>query len=127
MCIRDRNPHSRQYMAFIFDGRNYQFKRLPFGLINSVAVFVKCMDQILGQDFTTVYVDDLLITSSDWDKHCERVEHVLKKLSNNNITLKLDKSKFIANEVKFFGFNLTEKGISPSQEKVCLLYTSRCV
>ena len=69
MCIRDR-----QYMAFIFDGRNYQFKRLPFGLINSVTVFVKCMDQVLGQEaleFTTVYVDDLLITSSDWDEHCE--------------------------------------------------------
>ena len=62
------HPHSRQYMAFIFDGRNYQFKRLPFGLINSVALFVKCMDQVLGQEaleFTTVYVDDLLITSTD--------------------------------------------------------------
>ena len=79
-------------MAFIFDGRNYQFKRLPFGLINSVAIFVKCMDQILGQEalqFTTVYVDDLLITSSDWDEHCDRIEHVLRKLSENNITLKI--------------------------------------
>ena len=25
------HPESRKYMAFIFDGRNYQFKRLPFG------------------------------------------------------------------------------------------------
>ena len=52
------HPSSKQYMAFIFDGRNYQFKRLSFGLINSVAIFVKCMDQILGQEtlqFTTVY------------------------------------------------------------------------
>ena len=60
------HPNSRKYMAFIFEGRNYQFKRLPFGLVNSVAVFVKCMDQVLGQEalqFTTVYVDDLLITS----------------------------------------------------------------
>ena len=89
--------------------------------INSVAVFVKCMNQVLGQEaleFTTVYVDDLLITSSNWGEHCERVKHVLEKLSNNNITLKLDKSKFIAKEVKFLGFNLTEEGISPSQEKV---------
>ena len=23
------HPHSRKYMAFIFDGSNYQFKRLP--------------------------------------------------------------------------------------------------
>ena len=65
--------HSRQYMVFIFNRRNYQFKRLPFGLINSVAVFVKCMDQVLGQEtlqFTTVYMDDLLIISSNWNEHC---------------------------------------------------------
>ena len=57
------HPDSRKYMAFIFEGRNYQFKRLPFGLINSVAVFVKIMDRILGQEvlkFTTVYVLSLI-------------------------------------------------------------------
>ena len=119
MCIRDR--HSRQYIAFIFEGRNYQFKRLPFRLINSVAIFIKCIDQILGQEalqFMTVYVDDLLITSSNWNEHCSRVEHVLWKLADNNITLKLEKSKFITDEVKFLGFDLSERGISPSQEKV---------
>ena len=79
------------------------------------------MDQILGQevlDFTTIYVDDLLITSSNWQEHCNRVETVLKKLSDNHITLKLDKSKFIASKVQFLGFNLTEEGITPSAEKV---------
>ena len=79
------------------------------------------MDRILGQEvlkFTTVYVDDLLVTSANWDDHCNRVEQVLEKLSENNITLKLDKSQFIANEVKFLGFNLTEQGITPSKEKV---------
>ena len=90
MCIRDSfstwntvcgywqgelHPQSHQYLAFIFKGRNYQFKRLPFGLVNSVAIFVASMDQILGQEalqFTTVYVDDLLITSETWEEHCYR-------------------------------------------------------
>lgn len=36
------HPNSRQYVAFIFEGRNYQFKILPFRLINSVAVLIKC-------------------------------------------------------------------------------------
>ena len=44
------HPPSRKYVAFIFEGRNYQFKRLPFGLVNSVAIFVHCMDQILGPE-----------------------------------------------------------------------------
>ena len=115
------HPDSRKYVAFIFEGRNYQFKRLPFGLVNSVAVFVRCMDQILGPEtipFTTVYVDDLLITSANWEDHCTRIGQVLQKLSDNNITLKLQKSKFIASEVQFLGFNLSRQGISPSNEKI---------
>ena len=67
------HPNSRQYVAFIIEGRNYHFKRLPFGLVNSVAVSIHCMDQILGKevlDFITVYVDDILITSCTWKEHC---------------------------------------------------------
>ena len=46
------------------------------------------------------------------------MEHVLEKLATNNITLKLEKSKFFAKEVQFLGFNLNDQGISPSLEKV---------
>ena len=84
-------------------------------------MFVKCMDQILGSkvlEFTTVYVDDLLITSTTWEGHCERVEIVLHRLMENHITLKLDKSKLITNELQFLGFILTENGIMTSPEKV---------
>ena len=38
---------SRKYTAFLFNGKNYQFQRLPFGLNTSVASFIKCLDQIL--------------------------------------------------------------------------------
>ena len=61
----------------------------------------------------TSYVDDLLVTSSSWEEHCDRVERVLKKLSDNHVTLKLEKSKLIANEVQFLGFNLSRQGITP--------------
>ena len=55
---------SRRYTAFLFNGKNYQFKRLPFGLNTSVASFIKCLDKILQPkdlDFLTVYVDLSLI------------------------------------------------------------------
>ena len=42
-----------------------------------------------------------------------RVEKVLEKLSINNVTLKLEKSKLIAAEVQFLGFNLSRQGITP--------------
>ena len=39
--------YSRKYTAFLFNEKNYQFKRLPFGLNTSVASFIKCLDEIL--------------------------------------------------------------------------------
>ena len=65
-----------------------------------------------------VYVDDLLITSKTWEEHCERVDMVLQRLAENNITLKLEKSKVLTNKLKFLGFILTETGITTSPEKV---------
>ena len=43
---------SRRYTAFLFNGKNYQFKRLPFGLNTSVASFIKCLDMILPVSYT---------------------------------------------------------------------------
>lgn len=117
-------PNSRPYVAFIFEGRNFQFTRLPFGLINSVAVFIHCMDQVLGVkalEFTTVYVDDILITSNSWEEHCYRVEYVLNKLQQHGITLKLDKSKLITNQVKFLGYILSPLGITSDPEKISVI------
>ena len=65
-----------------------------------------------------MYVDDLLVSSETWEEHCYRVEHVLRKLAANNITLKLEKSHFIAKEIQFLGFILNDQGISPSAEAV---------
>ena len=59
-----------------------------------------------------------MITSATWDEHCNRIEWVLRKLYQNNITLKLDIFKFITQELQFLGFILSETGITTSPEKV---------
>ena len=69
-------------------------------------------------DFTTVYVDDILVTSTTWEEHCQHVEMILSKSERSNITLKLNKSKLITNQLQFLGFILSENGISTSPEKV---------
>jgi hypothetical protein len=115
------HEESRKYVAFLYGGRNYQFKRLAFGLVNSVAVFIKCINQILGEqilEYTTAYVDDLLITSDNFEEHCERVNKVLERLKEGNITVNLKKSEFLTKETKFLGYIISEKGISVDPEKV---------
>lgn len=115
------HPESRKYVSFLFQGRSYQFIRLPFGLVNSVAIFTRCMDQVLGKrvlSFASVYVDDLLISSPDWETHCARTKEVFQRLSENNITLKLSKSVFITQETKFLGYIITPRGLSMDESKI---------
>jgi hypothetical protein len=44
-------PDRREYTAFAVPGRGlYQFRRMPFGLINSPATWQRIMDNIIGAD-----------------------------------------------------------------------------
>ena len=112
---------SRQYVAFLYNGRNYQFRRLPFGLNVSVSIFIKCLDYVLGREileFTTVYVDDIVIMSPDIDTHCERLDRVLSRLHEYGITVKFKKSEFLKEQVNFLGHIISARGISTDPKKV---------
>ena len=47
------HPNNRKYLAFLFDGRNYQFKRLPFGLIIWTDKFSRSICQMHGPNIGT--------------------------------------------------------------------------
>lgn len=81
--------------CFIFNGWNYSFKRLPFGLNVSSAEFQKSMDFVLGlevQDFITIYVDDIIIVSETLENHCDHLREVFKRFTEHNVIVNLKKS-----------------------------------
>lgn len=84
----------REITAFLYRGRNYQFKILPFGLINSVAEFQKILDKVLGPEileFVAIYVDDIHITSTSFREHMEHLEKILWKFNEYNIKINFKK------------------------------------
>lgn len=42
-----------------------------------------------------VYIDDLLVVSADFDTHLERLKLVAESLRKANLTINVDKSKFV--------------------------------
>jgi hypothetical protein len=79
-----------------------------FGLTNSPATFQTMMDTIFHQEIAkgdvTVYMDDILIATSDTlDHHKKKVHHVLQKLYNNNLFLKPEKCCFHQKAVDYLG------------------------
>lgn len=114
-------PESRKYTAFLFNGRNYQFKRLPFGLNTSVASFIKCLDAIVqpsSVDFVTLYVDDILIASRSFEEHKEHLQYVLNKLKRGGLTVNWEKSKLLQHEINFLGYIISPEGIRANPDKV---------
>ena len=86
---------------------HYEYKVMPFGLTNAPATFQAMINDVLRDfldHFVYVYLDDILIYSSDLKKHQDHVTQVLKRLLENKLYVKAEKSEFHADTVSFLGF-----------------------
>ncbi len=63
---------SRKYTAFLTAYGLYQFKVMPFGLVNTSATFQRLMNDVLKdylRKFCLVYLDDIIIYSKSLKDH----------------------------------------------------------
>ena len=97
----------------------YCFKRMPFGIKSAQEVFQKRMSQLLG-DLPRVEtdIDDILVWGTSQEEHDERLEAVLKRCEQINLTLNKEKCTFRVQEVTYIDHTLNAKGVQPDSEKV---------
>jgi len=64
-------PEDRWLTAFVTHEGLYEWMRMPFGLRNAGATFVRDVTSILQplQQFSGSYVDDMAVGSFDWSTH----------------------------------------------------------
>ncbi|ESK95209.1 hypothetical protein Moror_4032 [Moniliophthora roreri MCA 2997] len=78
-----------------------------FGLSNSPATFQSFMDDIfsdyLEEGWVVIYMDDILIFSSDQKTHQKRTIQILERLRLHDLFLKPEKCKFDVTEIDFLG------------------------
>lgn len=107
-------PESREFVSFVFEGKNYQFGRLPFGLCVSMQIFLKATETIFGPetaDFLAKYVDDFKIVSQTFPLHLEHLQIILSDLRAAGMTLKFAKCLFLQESTDFVGYILSRDGI----------------
>ena len=86
---------------------HYEYLVMPFGLTNASAVFQVMTNEILRDfldHFVYVYLVDILIYSPDLDTHKHHVSQVLKRLLDNHLYVKAEKSEFHADAISFLDF-----------------------
>lgn len=98
---------SREKTAFSVPGRpHYQFRRMPFGLCNSAQSMCRLMDAAIPahlREYVFVYIDDLLVVSADLETHFDRLRQVAESLRKANLTINVEKSKFLMKSIRYLG------------------------
>lgn len=121
------HPEVRKFTAFVFEGRSYQFCVVPFDLNISNTAFGKALEAVLNQktndiddnpDDLHIYVDDILISSTSFDKHLLRFSTLFEKISMSGMTLKVSKCEFLRKKIKFLGHIVTLLGMSMDPSKL---------
>ncbi|KAG5883308.1 hypothetical protein JTB14_008595 [Gonioctena quinquepunctata] len=85
-----RSDHTK-YIGFVYEGETYTFARLPFGLSTAMASLTRCLNTVLGEEFkefTSVYVDDLLVHSDTVEAHLIHLDKIFDTLGRARFVLK---------------------------------------
>jgi hypothetical protein len=84
----------------------YEFLVMSFGLTNAPAVFMDTMKRVFHDyldQFTVVFIDDILIYSKTSEEHKEHLRKVLERLRSEKLYAKLEKCEFWLDSVSFLG------------------------
>lgn len=114
-------PESIPLTAFVTQDGQYEFLRVPFGLVNAPVVFQRMLNAALGQlRFTRVlvYLDDILIPTQTIEEGLEILREVLEIFKTHGLTLNLKKCNFLATTIEYLGYEICESQIKPTQTKL---------
>jgi len=107
--------------AFRTRSGQYEYKVIPFGLVNAPATFQTMMNKILREFLdhgVVIYLDDILIYSENMEHNIKLVQKVLDRLEPHDLGVSLKKSVFHQEEVEFLGYIVKTSGVTMSDRKV---------
>ena len=110
--------------AFSTPFGHYEYVTMPFGLTNAPATFQRLMNHIfadrIGVDLL-VYLDDIIIFSSDLESHLTTLRDVLARLSRAGLKCQPAKCQLLRETLTYLGHTVSAQGISPDAQKLKVL------
>ena len=107
----------RHLTTFITEWGTFQFNRAPQGFFNSGDKFNGGFDNLIKNMVRILkIVDDCLLYDFSIEEHFWHVWEFLYLCATNGIVLSQKKFQFCQMEVKFAGLNITDNGITPSDD-----------
>ena len=100
---------------------HFEYMVMPFGLTNAPAVFQHMMNDIFREyldHFVVIYLDDILVFSSNIKDNTQHVRLVLTKLWEHGLSDKSEKCEFDRTSIEFLGYFISTQGITMDTWKI---------
>ena len=100
---------------------HYEYQVMPFGLSNAPATFQAYINDALAglvDVICVVYLDDILVYSSNPSQHEDHIRQVLERLREANLFVKLSKCSFSTQSVEFLGYVISPDGVSMEKSQI---------
>ncbi len=107
--------------AFSTTSGHYEYRVMPFGLVNSPSVFQSFINDVFRDmldHYVIVYSDDILVYSETLQEHVQHVRSVLQRLIKYQLYAKLEKCEFHTTSVAFLGYIISQEGVAMDESKV---------
>ena len=103
---------------------HFEYKVMPFSLTNTLTVFQHMMNNISHEylnHFVVIYLDDILVFSSNIMEHTQHVGLVLTTLWEHGLYANSEKCKFDWTSIEFLGYVISPSGITMDACKVAAI------
>jgi hypothetical protein len=107
--------------TFVTRSGQYRFTVLSMGPANAPSQFQRLMDLLLVRllwQACLVYFDDIIVFSSPFESHLDRLAAVFQRLARANLKIKTSKCQLFRSQVKFLGHLISRNGIAADPEKI---------
>ena len=98
----------------------YKFNAVLFGLAQAPAYFQQLISIVLQDcsNFTTAYLDDIIIFSQNEQGHLKHIKIIFKKPKKAGLKLKKSKCNFFKKEIHYIGHLISVNGIQSLPKKL---------
>jgi len=102
-------PAHRYKTTFVVPQGQYQWRVMPFGLKNAPSEFQKRMEDIFRHlPFVIVYIDDLLVCSTDLRQHVQHLKMVYDLVYKHGLVLSKAKTTWAQTRIEYLGLILSQ-------------------
>nr|GEY54584.1 reverse transcriptase domain-containing protein [Tanacetum cinerariifolium] len=115
------DPRDQEKTTFTCPYGTFAYRRMPFGLCNAPGTFQRCMLAIfhdMVEKTMEVFMDEFSIFGNSFENCLSRLDKMLQRCEDTNLSLNWEKSHFMVKEGIVIGHKISKNGIEVDKAKL---------